>query len=177
MCLLSSKKERYYFFNTIWQIFQLYHFPLWLTISWFSQQYFLYCLCMCSVTSVVSDSLWPHGLWPARLLCPWGSPGKNTGVGSHSLLQGLCPTWGSDLCLLRLLHCRRVLYHWATVLFIMREKNDPRKDESILFIKKRKHTVCLDKQEWLPTCQNVLQIFLRLFAMPENCSVFFVNEI
>ena len=30
---------------------------------------------------VVSDSLWPRGLQPARLLCPWDSPGKNTGVG------------------------------------------------------------------------------------------------
>ena len=35
-----------------------------------------------------SISLWPHGLWPARLLCPWNSPGKNTGVGSQCLLQG-----------------------------------------------------------------------------------------
>ena len=31
----------------------------------------------CSVTSVMSDSLRPHGPWPARLLCPWDSPGKN----------------------------------------------------------------------------------------------------
>ena len=31
----------------------------------------------------MSDSLWPHGLYPTRLLCPWGSPGKNTGVGCH----------------------------------------------------------------------------------------------
>ena len=38
--------------------------------------------------SVVSYSLWPCGLWPARLLCPWDSPGMNTGVGCHSLLQG-----------------------------------------------------------------------------------------
>ena len=29
-----------------------------------------------------------HGLLLARLLCPWNSPGKNTGVGIHSLLQG-----------------------------------------------------------------------------------------
>ena len=29
-----------------------------------------------------------HGPWPTRLLCPWNSPCKNTGVGSHSLLQG-----------------------------------------------------------------------------------------
>ena len=33
--------------------------------------------------SVVSDSLWPHGLEPARLLCPGDSPGKDTGVGSR----------------------------------------------------------------------------------------------
>ena len=38
--------------------------------------------------SVVSDSLWPHGLQPAKLLCPWDSPGNNTGVGCHALLQG-----------------------------------------------------------------------------------------
>ena len=35
--------------------------------------------------SVVSDSLQPPGLQPARLLCPWDSPGKNTGVGFHFL--------------------------------------------------------------------------------------------
>ena len=38
--------------------------------------------------SVVSDSLRPHGLKSSRLLCPWDSPGNNTGVGSHFLLQG-----------------------------------------------------------------------------------------
>ena len=43
------------------------------------------------VTLVVSDSLKPHGLQPARLLCPWDSPGKNTAVGGHALLQGLNP--------------------------------------------------------------------------------------
>ena len=42
---------------------------------------------ICLVTSVMSDSLRPHGPWPARLLCPWDSPGKNTGVGCHFLLQ------------------------------------------------------------------------------------------
>ena len=30
-----------------------------------------------------------HGLKPAKLLCPWNSPDKNTGVGCHSLLQGI----------------------------------------------------------------------------------------
>ena len=50
--------------------------------------------------SVVSDSLWPHGLEPARLLCPWNFLGKNTGVGCHFLLQGIFPTQGSNLHLL-----------------------------------------------------------------------------
>ena len=39
--------------------------------------------------SVVSDSLRSYGLQPTRLLCPWDSPGKNTGVGCHALLQGM----------------------------------------------------------------------------------------
>ena len=34
-----------------------------------------------------------------QLLCPWGSPGKNTGVGSHFLLQGIFPTQGENLFL------------------------------------------------------------------------------
>ena len=37
--------------------------------------------------SVMSDSSWPHGLQPTRLLRPWDFPGKNTGVGCHFLLQ------------------------------------------------------------------------------------------
>ena len=41
----------------------------------------------CQVASVMSDSVRPHRLQPTRLLCPWDSPGKNTGVGCHFLLQ------------------------------------------------------------------------------------------
>ena len=47
-----------------------------------------------------------HGLWPTRFLCPWDSLGKNTGVDSHSLLQGIFPTSS-----LGLLHRRQILYH------------------------------------------------------------------
>ena len=39
--------------------------------------------------------LQPHDLLPAGLFCPWDSPGKNTGVGCHSLLQGIFSTQGS----------------------------------------------------------------------------------
>ena len=42
------------------------------------------------------------------LLCPWNSLGKNTGVGSHFLLQGIFSTQGLNL---DLLHCRPILYH------------------------------------------------------------------
>ena len=45
---------------------------------------------------------------PARLHGPWKSSGKNTEVGSHSLLQGIFPTQGLNL---GLLHCRQFLYH------------------------------------------------------------------
>ena len=45
------------------------------------------CCCCCWVASVVSDSVRPHRRQPTRLLHPWDSPGKNTGVGCHFLLQ------------------------------------------------------------------------------------------
>ena len=45
-------------------------------------------VCISVSRSVVSDSLWPHGLQPTRLLGPWDFPGKDTAVGCHFLLQG-----------------------------------------------------------------------------------------
>ena len=56
----------------------------------------------CSVTSVVSDPLQPHALQPARLFCPWDSPGKNTAVGCHAVLRRIFPTQGSNPSLLSL---------------------------------------------------------------------------
>ena len=67
---------------------------------------------VCQVASIVSNSVRPYGLWPTRLLCPRNSPGKNTGVGCHALLQGIFPTQGRDPRLLCLLHCWQVLYHY-----------------------------------------------------------------
>ena len=62
----------------------------------------MYQLCLLSLT------LQPHGLQPPRLLCPWDSPGKNTGVGCHFLLWGIFPAQISNP---HLLHCRQILYH------------------------------------------------------------------
>ena len=47
----------------------------------------MFCCCRCQVTSVVSNSVRHHGWQPTRLPCPWDSPGKNTRVGCHFLLQ------------------------------------------------------------------------------------------
>ena len=45
---------------------------------------------------------------PTRLLCPWDSPGKNTGEGCHFLFRGIFPVQGWNL---HLLPCRRILHH------------------------------------------------------------------
>ena len=52
--------------------------------------------------SVVSESLWPHGLYS-----PWNSPGQNTAEGSLFLLEGIFPTQGWNP---GLPHCRQILY-------------------------------------------------------------------
>ena len=69
----------------------------------------------CSVASVMSDSLRPYALKPTRLLCPWDSPGKNTGLDFMPSSRGSSwpRDWTSISCV-HLLHCRQILYHWAT---------------------------------------------------------------
>ena len=66
------------------------------------EQCSIYLLCAQSLSHV--HSLRPHGLWPARLLCPWDFPGKNTGVGCLALLKGIFLTQGLNLnpCVLHL---------------------------------------------------------------------------
>jgi len=54
----------------------------------------------CSVASVISNSLQPHGLHLARFICPWDFPGKNTGVRWHFLLRGIFPIQRLNPCLL-----------------------------------------------------------------------------
>ena len=71
-----------------------------------------------------------------RLLCPWDSPGKNTEVGSHSLLQGIFPTQGSNPHLLCLLHC------WW-ILHLLNHQENLRSDLVIIVSEKSGH--CLDQ--------------------------------
>ena len=63
--------------------------------------------------SVVSASLLLRGPEPARLLCPWNSPGKNTGAGCHFLLHEIFLTQGLNP---RLLPCRQILYRLSYLL-------------------------------------------------------------
>ena len=59
--------------------------------------------------SVVSDSSQPHGLQPTRLLRPWDFPGKSTGMGCQSLLQGIFLTEELNLSRRRQWQCTPVL--------------------------------------------------------------------
>ena len=70
---------------------------------------------LCDRRSVGSDSLQPHRLQPARLLCPWNSPVKNPGVGCHSLLQGILLTHGSN----------QGFQHWREILYHLNHKGSP----------------------------------------------------
>ena len=62
----------------------------------------------CMLVTQPCPTLRLHELRPARLLSPWNSPGKNTDVGCHSLLQDIFLTQGLNP---GLLHCRQILYH------------------------------------------------------------------
>ena len=61
------------------------------------------CVCVCVHAHSVAQlcpTLGPHGLQPARLLCPWNFQSKNTGVNCYFPLQSIFLTQGSNLCLL-----------------------------------------------------------------------------
>ena len=63
-------------------------------------------------------TLQPYGPKSTRLLCPWDSPGKDTRVGCHALLQGLFPTQGSNPCLIHPKRTTPFLLHVSPKSFI-----------------------------------------------------------
>ena len=88
---------------------------------------------------VVSDSLWPHGLY-----IPWNSLGKNTGVGSLSLLKGIFPNQGLN----------PGLPHSSQILYQLSRKGSPKEGKGFVNSEKRMHLsgafpcrmiVCLQK--------------------------------
>ena len=112
MCLYTQKYAHTYKVFSMWELVSLLMFCVYLQELLLKSLYLksLYVTCKKSKSvsrSILSNFLWSHGLYPAWLLCPWNSPGKNTGVGSHSILQGIFPTQRSNP---GLLHCRQILY-------------------------------------------------------------------
>ena len=111
-----SSLTLYVFFFSVWPVRPLIiEFRPHPNLGWLHLKILVWIIFTCVCHSVVSNSSWPHGLQPTRLLCPWDYPGKNTGVGSHLLLRGMFLIQGSNpesscgFCI-----GRQILYHWAT---------------------------------------------------------------
>ena len=118
--------------------------------------------------SVVSYSLWPH-----RLLSPWNSPGKNTGVTCHALLQGIFPAQISNP---GLLHYRQILYplshqggHFVDI---------PREVKNSTSARWKPFSPTLMQQLWAqrPTLQSwgcfPLLLSLKIFVFHQDASTF-----
>ena len=117
------------------------------------------CVCVCVSHSIMSDSLRPHELQPTRLFCPWNSPGKNTGMGCHSLLQGIFPTQGLNQ---GLLHCRRILCH----LSHQGNPNLPKSIPTILYINSSFQNLGSHERQ---TCQLWRQFYSNYFNKVYVC--------
>ena len=98
----------------------------------------------------MSDSLRPYRPQLPRVLCPWDSPGKNIGVGCHSILQGSFPILGSNLPSLL------GLWHWQEGSLPLAPPGKPRYTVQICkYIQKREifyneMTSNLFLQHWQP---------------------------
>ena len=108
LCFLQSKKSSYYIIVTWYQSSQD-----WESLEEGLADLRVHHMCMLSCSGM-SDSAMPWTV-AARLLCPWNSPGKNSGVGSHALLQGIFPNQGSNPGLL----------HWRWILYCLSPQGSP----------------------------------------------------
>ena len=84
-----------------------------------------------SIAKLCPTLLWPHGLLPTRLLCPWHFPGKNSGAGCHFFFQGISQP-KDQTCI----SCigRQILYRWVTREAPIEEEVSCRKTVIILSI-------------------------------------------
>ena len=122
--------------------------------------------CVCVSRSVVSHSLWPRGLQPARLLCPLNFPGKNTGVDCHFLLRGsfLPRDWTYVSCFIR-----RILYRWATWEAHLAELGICK----VLWWQIHQNSSQVSQSQWTPLPAQGLSLFSPLLASPlsQQCVV------
>ena len=107
---------------------------------------------------------------PTRLLCPWDSPGKKTGVGCHALLQGILPTQESNPCLL-------CLPHWQVASLPLAPPEKPLLKEFVAVVQLPSH-VQLFATPWTAACQASLSLitsqsfpkfmFIALVVLPSH---------
>ena len=95
---LFQKSQEIYVFIQVYKIYVFIYIYIYIYLYIYKYTY-IHIVHVRQVASVMSDSLQPYGLLPCRLLCPWNSPDKNTGVGCHAFLQ-IFLTQGLNLCLL-----------------------------------------------------------------------------
>ena len=122
-------------------------------------------LCVCVCSSVMSESLWPHGLQPVRLLCPWKSQGKITGVGCHFLFQRIF--WPRDQTSVSCISCigRRIFFFFLNT-------EPPRKPQST-----RLSSLCYTAtSNWLyliyTWCVYTSVLLFRFIPSPPTLAVF-----
>ena len=92
------------------------HLFCWFTytsLSFCCYYYYCYKVYKCLVTQSCPALCDPMDCSPPGSSVHGDSPGKNTGMSCHVLLQGIFPIQRSNT---GLLHCRQILYHWATNL-------------------------------------------------------------
>ena len=121
---------------------------------------------------MVSDSLQPHGRQPTGSSVCGDSPGKNTGVGCHALLQGILPTQGSNPGLLQ---CRQILYRlsqqgsprileWVACPF-SRGTSQPRRQAGVSFIVGRFFTSWATRNK-----KNTFKIQIYIYSLYDLCA-------
>ena len=80
------------------------------------------------------------------LLCPWDSPGKNTGVSCNAFLQGIFSTQGSNS---GLPHCRWVLY-------CLSHQGSPKILEWVIYPSYRRNFLTQELNQVLLHCRQIL---------------------
>ena len=119
------------------------------------------------------------GLQPARLLCPWDFPGKNTGVGSQFLLQGIFLIQGLNAHLFCLLHWQVGLF--CFVLFCFLPLAPPGKPIHLLggSIKGLKMLLCaslaVEPGSYLKAAQLALGCYSQVSAYPLSLISSYLN--
>ena len=90
----------------------------------------------------------------------WDSPGKNTGVGCHALLQGIFPTQGSNS---GLSNCKWILYHLSyqgSLYHYFKKKKKKRNNKLCIGINKSVISLEFEKKKKNETCQTPLSFII-----------------